>query len=76
MSNSYIRLAFMSTADQLRAEGALEVLREILLKQLEIKFGRVDRSMCARVEQAPLDQLKAWMRRIVVVATVGEVFEG
>jgi len=65
----------MSTADMLRAEGALEARREILLEQLEIKFGPVDPATRARVEQAPLEKLTAWMRRIVVASTLGEVFE-
>jgi hypothetical protein len=70
-----IRSSVMSTADMLRAEGALEACREVLLEQLEIKFGPVDPAVRVRVEQAPLEQLTAWMHRIVVVATVAEVFE-
>jgi len=70
----------MSTADMLRAEGRLEGRlegrRESLLDQLEIKFGPVEPSVRARVEQAPLEQVTAWMRRIVVVSSLREVFEG
>ena len=70
-----IRSSVMTTADMLRAEGRLEGRREILLEQLEIKFGPVDPTVRVRVQQAPLEKLTAWTRRIVVVATVGEVFE-
>ena len=65
----------MSTAEMLRAEGALEARREILLEQLEIKFGPVDPVIRSRVEQAPLENLTAWMRRFVVASTLGKVFE-
>lgn len=71
-----IRSSVMTTADMLRAEGGLEALRGILLEQLEIKFGSVDSAVRARVEQAPLERVTAWMRRFVVVATIGEVLEG
>ena len=78
--SSEIRSSVMSTADMLRAEGRLEgrleARRESLLEQLEIKFGRTDPAVRARIEQAPLEQVTAWLRRIIVVATVGEVFEG
>ena len=65
----------MTTADMLRAEGRLEDRREVLLELFEIKFGPVDPAVRARVEQAPLDELTAWLRRIVVVSSLGEVFE-
>jgi hypothetical protein len=74
------REVMVSIADELRAEvrleGRLEALRESLLEQLEIKFSPVDSAVRARVEQAPIEQVTAWMRRIVVVSTLGEVFEG
>jgi predicted transposase YdaD len=74
-----IRSSVMSTADMLRAEGRLEgrleARRESLLELLEIKFGPVDSDVRARIEQAPLAQVTAWLRRFVVASTVGEVFE-
>lgn len=66
----------MTAADQLRAEGRLEARREDLLELLEIKFGAVDCSVRVRVEQAPLEQLRAWMRRGIVATTLDEVFAG
>jgi len=74
--SSEIRSSVMSTADMLRAEKALEARRESLLEQLDIKFGPVDPSIRARIESASLEQVTAWMRRFVVAATVGAVFEG
>jgi hypothetical protein len=65
----------MSVAVTLRAEGRLEGRRETLLELLEIKFGPVDPAVRTRIESASLEQVTAWMHRIVVVATVGAVFE-
>jgi hypothetical protein len=61
----------VSTADQMRAEWA----RETLLEQLGIKFGTIDASIRARVEQGSLEQVKAWLLRFVVASTPEEIFE-
>ena len=68
------RSSVMSTADMLRAEGRLEARRESLLELLEVKFGSLRPAFRARVEQASLEQSTAWMRRVVVVSTLEEVF--
>ena len=60
----------VSTADQLRAEGR----REMLMQQLEAKFGSIDSTIRARVEQAPDKQVVEWARRILVVDAIEEVF--
>ena len=73
--SSEIRSSVMSTADMLRAEGRLEARRESLLELLEIKFGPVDRAVRSRIESASLEQVTAWMRRFVIVSTLGAVFE-
>ena len=69
----------MTTADMLRdegrVEGQLKGRRDGLLEQLEVKFGCVDPAVRARIEQAPLDQVTAWMRRFAVAASIGEVFD-
>jgi hypothetical protein len=68
----------VSTADMLRAEGRqegrLEARRESLLELLEIKFGSIDSATRARVEHAFDTQVVVWMRRIVVVDTMEELF--
>jgi hypothetical protein len=61
----------VTAADMMRAEFR----RELLLDQLEVKFGSVDPATRARIEQASNEQVVAWLRRVVVVATLGEVFE-
>jgi hypothetical protein len=60
-----------STADQLQAEAR----RDILLEQLEIKFGRLDPATRVRVEKASPEQVIAWLRRTVVVDSVEKVFQ-
>jgi len=60
----------VSTADMLRAEARLEAW----LVQIEVKFGPVDPTTRARVEQGSHEQVIAWMRRIVVVATLEDLF--
>lgn len=62
----------VTAADVLRAEGR----REALLDQLEVKFGQVEPAVRARVEQASNEQVIAWLRRVVVVSTLGDVFKG
>jgi predicted transposase YdaD len=62
--------AMTTTADYIRAEGH----REILLVQLELKFGQVDPAIRARVEMASPEQLLTWVRRIVVVDSLAKVF--
>ena len=42
----------MTAADQLRAEGRVEALRDVLLEQLEVKFGSVAPDMRVRIERA------------------------
>ena len=60
----------VSTADVLRAEYG----REILLEQLEVKFGPVAPLIRARIEKASLAELAAWSRRIVVATSPEAVF--
>jgi hypothetical protein len=76
MASDWLTSIWMSTIETLRAEGRLEGRREAVLEQLELKFGPVEPAVRARVEQAPLEQVTAWMRRIVVVSSLREVFEG
>lgn len=62
--------AMFSTADQLQAEAR----RDILLEQLEIKFGNLDPATRVRVEKASPEQVIAWLRRMVVVHSLEKVF--
>jgi hypothetical protein len=60
----------VTAADEMRAEFR----REFLLEQIEVKFGHVDPSIRARVEQAPDAEIIEWTHRILVVGKIEEVF--
>ncbi|RMG09665.1 MAG: Rpn family recombination-promoting nuclease/putative transposase [Planctomycetota bacterium] len=65
----------MSTAEKLRQEGALQGRREVLLRQLRIKFGRdLPEAALARVEAANLDELDRWFERVLTASNLDEVF--
>ena len=53
---------------------AAEVRRDSLLELLEIKFGRLDPALRARVEEASPIQVTTWLRRMVVVDALEVVF--
>jgi predicted transposase YdaD len=62
--------AMFSTADRLR----MEVRREVLLTLIETKFGPVSPETRDRIEQATNEQLILWFPRIVVAASLDELF--
>ncbi len=69
----------MTTAEKLkqegRQEGELGRSREILLRQLRIKFGRdLPTDVEQQVAQAPLTDLDGWFERVFAAASLGEVF--
>jgi len=62
--------AMATTAEQLQ----IATRRDSLLELLEIKFGRLDPALRARVEKASSEQVTAWLRRMVVVDALEKVF--
>ncbi len=56
-----------------RVEGRREGEAEILLRQMERKFGPVSDSHRKRVEQAECDQLLQWAERILIADSVEDV---
>jgi hypothetical protein len=63
--------AMPTAADVLRAEA----LQEVLLEQLQIKFGAVDAAMRTRVEAADKLRLREWLRRLVSATSLAALFE-
>lgn len=59
-----------------RQEGHESGLREILIDQIEVKFGTVEPSYQTRIAEASEDQLKSWLRRILTSGTPADVFRG
>lgn len=66
---SEARSSFMTTADQLRAEGRaagqLETLRDCLRDLLAERFGPVDAAALQRIKRARADMLRRWIREFV-----------
>lgn len=62
-----------------RKEGRKEGLKEgealLLLRQLENKFGPLDKTSRARLEGADADQLLTWGERVLTADSLEAVFE-
>lgn len=56
-----------------RQEGETMGRAETLLKLLGLRFGSVPAEIRARLEAATLDQLDAWVERVLTAATLDEV---
>ena len=70
-----------SVADQLReegwrkgrVEGLVEGRRQMLLRQLNARFGAVPEAITARVNEASLGQLDVWAERVLSAERLGDV---
>jgi predicted transposase YdaD len=58
-----------------RAEGRVEGEREVLLRQLQRRFGRVSRDVRNRIRQADSPQLLLWAERLVTANRLADVFD-
>jgi predicted transposase YdaD len=79
-----VKDAAMSTADWIRAQAwekglekgrreGLEDARALLVRQLELRFGRLAPRSKATVRRATRQQIEAWALRMVTSASVAEV---
>ena len=57
-----------------RRDGVVEGRRELLLEQLEERFGKLPADIIARVEQAGPEDVSTWGRRILTADSVQAVF--
>ena len=55
------------------AEGRAEGRAELLLRQIELRFGHVPEAVRARIRAAALPELEAWGMAILVAASLDEV---
>ncbi|GIW93774.1 MAG: hypothetical protein KatS3mg110_1815 [Pirellulaceae bacterium] len=62
--------------EQGRAEGLLEGERQVLLRQLQRRFGRLSRAARQRIQQADSPQLLVWAERLLTANNLADVFEG
>ena len=57
-------------------QGRTHALREVVLKQLKLRFGSVPRKHAARIQQASVEQLERWSERIISADSVDAVLAG
>jgi predicted transposase YdaD len=55
-----------------RKKGAEQQSRNILLRQLQSRFGAVPKAASARVQAATPDQLERWLDQVLTAATLSE----
>jgi hypothetical protein len=58
------------------ARGELKALRQVLIRQLVLKFGSISASDQARIDAAAKDELWLWNERILGAGSPGAVFDG
>lgn len=56
-------------------QGALAGQRKVLLKQLTLRFGKLQETASGRVNVADGDQLEAWAERVLTAPTVADVLD-
>jgi hypothetical protein len=70
----------VTAADWLREQGRQEererARREIVLEQLQERFGTLPDEAVARVMAAGLDQLRVWTRRVLTAPTLDDALAG
>ena len=64
------REALMTAAQQFQQRER----RSILQDQLEIRFGKIPPHIIEQIQQAEFDQLRQWLKRLVVVENLDDVF--
>ncbi len=55
-------------------EGIEKGEAEVLLRQLERKFGAIPSQYCRRIDEADSAQILAWAERILAAESIDDVF--
>ncbi len=55
-------------------QGRRQERRAVLLELIEHKFGRVDPELETRLQEASLEDLLSWSRKVLAASTLDEVF--
>ena len=63
----------MTTAQDLRAEGRVEGVARVLVRQLTRRFGPLPESAQAAIRAASLEQLEVWADRVLGASSLDEV---
>jgi hypothetical protein len=56
------------------AEGVKLGARDMLHAQLQQRFGELPADVAARLDEADIDTLRAWGRRVLTAGSLAEVF--
>lgn len=64
----------MTTAQEWVEQGVEKGQRELLIRLLGQRFGRLSEEHLARLEQATADELQAWGDRLLAAQQIDEVF--
>lgn len=70
-----VKESAMSTLEWLEEKGRREGVRSLLMRQLELRFGRLSARVRAKVRAADPSQLERWALRVVTAASLGEVLK-
>jgi hypothetical protein len=58
---------------KVREEGVAEGQANLLIKQLELRFGPLAEAMCTRVRSASAELLDTWAERVLTAPTLDDV---
>jgi hypothetical protein len=66
----------MTGGEVLLEQGRAEGRAELLLRQLQIKFGPLAEPIERRVRNALADELDRWAERVLTAKAINDVFDG
>ena len=69
---------FMTTAEQLMAEGGVEAARRILLRLIkqQLQVESLPRDALERIDSASLSELETWTGRVIGASSLDEILTG
>ena len=65
---------FMTTAEQLMAEGARRILLRLIKQQLQVES--LPRDALERIDSASLSELETWTGRVIGASSLDEILTG
>ena len=68
------REAFMTGAEVLYNRRASELLRRVLVHQLEQRFGQLPDTLEQRIQSTDIPQLERWTQRVITASSLDDVF--
>ena len=69
------KMKYVTSIERLgRREGRQEGLREVVLAQLEEKFGPPEAPILRRIEEAAPEQILLWAKKLLTASSQDEVF--